>query len=66
MTFIYIIRVYERSRRAVLHSLDNDVNIEKQKKFQKVISFRDSFAPTDHTAEKSRDCNDSDCQSMAL
>ena len=63
MTFEYTI--YERSRRAVLHSLDYDVNIEKKKKkYQKVISFRGIFAPSDDTykplAEKSRDCKDSD------
>ena len=38
-------------------------------KYQKVISFRGIFAPTDHTykqlAEKSRNCKDSDCQSIA-
>ena len=69
MTFEYI--TYERPRRAIIHSLVYvyDVNIEKLKKFQKVISFRGIFAPTDHTykqlAEKSRGWEDSDCQSMA-
>ena len=67
LTFKLIIN--ERSRRAALQSLDYDVNIEKQKKFQKGISSRGIFAPTDHTyktlAEKSRDFKVSDCQSMA-
>ena len=41
----------------------NKINLKKD------ISFRGIFAPTDHTykplAEKSRDCKDSDCESMA-
>ena len=68
-TITFESNIYERSPRAVLHSLDYDVNIEKEKKFKKVVSFRGIFAPTDHTykplAEKSRDCKDSDYQSMA-
>ena len=58
--------LYRRGHAGLLHSLDYDVNIIKA---HKVISFRGIFAPTDHTykplAEKSRDCKDSDCQSMA-
>ena len=55
--------VYERSHRAVLHSLGYDLNIENKKKtFQKDIIFRGIFAPTDHTykplAEKSGDWKD--------
>ena len=52
----------------MIHSVDYDVNI-KIFFFQNVISFRGIFAPTYHTykplAEKSKDCKDSDCQSMA-
>ena len=66
MTFEYL--AYERSCRAVLHSLDYDVNIEKYKKLKQVILFHGIFAPTDHAykplPETSRYCKDSDCQSM--